>query len=228
MPPDAVDQLCRLWDSAGLPADRWPEAVDCFGRFWTLIQAHNARAGLTAAGGEDDFRLKHVADSLAALCVCGEPFAGPGELADVGSGAGLPGLILAVALPELRLTAVESNRRKADFIELAANELGLGDRVEVVARRSREIGHDQRYARRYRVVTARAVAPADKLIRDCRLLIAPGGSAVFYKTPPAVASELPLARREAARHGLTIDVSDILDLPGGAGTRQFLIISAPA
>jgi 16S rRNA G527 N7-methylase RsmG len=99
--------------------------------------------------------------------------------------------------------------------------------VEVVARRSRELGHDGRYRGRFAALTARAVAPAERLIRDCRLLLAPGGQAIFYKTPPSVAAELPLARREADKHGLTVSVSEVVELPLGAGKRQFIGVAAP-
>ena len=176
---------------------------------------------------EEDFHRKHVADSLTLLNVCGGLLAGPVELADVGSGAGLPGIVLAVALPELRLVAVESNRRKAAFVALAAGELGLAGRVRAVARRSRELGADPAYRGRFGVVTARAVATADKVIRDTRHLLAPGGSLVLYKTPATVTREIPLARREAFKHGLSVEASDRVVLPGGAGTRQFLRITRP-
>lgn len=223
----AKDQVRAFWIACGLGAEAWPEAIQSYERYWDLIRAHDAEAGLMGRVSGEDFQLKHVADSLAVLAA----FAGlldAAALADVGCGAGLPGVVLAAALPRLRLTAIESNRRKASFLELAAAELGLADRVEVVPRRSRELGHDGNYRHRFDVVTARAVAPAEKLIRDCRLLIAPGGSAIFYKTPESMAAELPLARREAHKHGLTVESSEVVELPGGAGRRQFIRVIAPA
>jgi len=148
------------------------------------------------------------------------------ELADVGCGAGLPGFVLAIALPELRVAAIESNRRKARFLELAAGDLGLSGRVHVVNRRSRELAHDTQHRRRYRIVTARAVAAADKLIADCRGLLAPGGVLAMYKTPPAIAAERDGARRQAGNHRLTLATGEVIDLPAGAGTRQFLLARA--
>ncbi len=174
-----------------------------------------------------DFYLKHVCDSLAVLLAYPELLRRPARLADVGCGAGLPGLVLAGALPDLYLTAIESNRKKSAFLALAAEALGLADRVQVLARRSREVGHDQRFRRRFDVVTARAAGSCEKLIRDCRLLIAPGGSAIFYKTPGALRAETPPARREARKHKLAVEVSGIITLPAGAGTRQFLRVVAP-
>ncbi len=230
-PPSPPEQTTRhlhsLWTRCALPENRWADALRLFGKHWSLIRASPAARDLTAARNAGEFLLKHVADSLLVLRAFPGLLDGPVLLADVGSGAGLPGLVLAAALPLAHVTLVESNRRKAGFLALAAETLGLARRVEVATRRSRELGHDEQYAHCFGVVTARAVAPADKLLRDCRLLLAPGGSAVFYKTPPAVRAELPLAEREAGKHKLRIEVSEVLELPGGAGARQFVRVRAP-
>ncbi len=224
---EIIHYLHWLWTRCALPENRWADALGLFGRHWSLIRASPAAGDLTAARDAGEFLLKHVADSLLVLRAFPGLLDGPVLCADVGSGAGLPGLVLAAALPLAHVTLVESNRRKAGFLALAVETLGLARRVEVATRRSRELGHDGQYAGCFGVVTARAVAPADKLIRDCRLLLAPGGSAVFYKTPPAVRAELPLAEREAGKHKLAIEVSEVLELPGGAGTRQFVRVRAP-
>jgi len=221
----SLGQLRRFWESCHLDAAGWADAADRFERYRRLILAHKDRAGLMGRVSEEDFHLKHLADSLAVLAVWPDLPAGAAELADVGCGAGLPGIVLAVAIPELRVTAIESNRAKADFVAMAAAELHLADRVEVVARRSRELAGDARYAGRFGVVVARAVAAADKVTRDTRRLLAPGGSIVLYKTPAAVAEEMPLAAREAGKYGLSVEASDPVALPGGAGTRQFLRIT---
>ena len=225
----AEDQahLRDFWIGCGLPARDWPAAIARYARYRQLIEAHNAAAALMGPAGTRDFHLKHVADSLAVLKVYPHLLGGAVRLADVGCGAGLPGIVLAIALPELLLTAVESNRRKADFVAMAAEELELADRIRVLPRRSRELAADQRYAHAFDVVTVRAVAPAEKLIRDCRRLIAAGGSAILYKTPEAVAGELPAARRLAQRHGLAVEASEPLALPAGAGRRQFIRVTAP-
>ena len=218
----AKDQVRSFWIACGLSEEAWPEAIEAYGRYWDLIQAYNARASLIGRVSGKDFYLKHVADSLAVLMAFPHLLDAGAALADVGCGAGLPGIVLALAMPRLRLTAIEPKRRKAGFVSMAVDALRLGDRVEIVARPSRELGHDEGYRGRFHVVTARAVAPAEKLIRDCRLLLAAGGSAIFYKTPGTVATEMPLARREADKHKLTLETSEIIALPAGAGKRQFL------
>jgi len=224
---DSEEQLHGFWRGCGLPERAWAGALGLYRKYWHLIEAGNAAAGLMGKVSGEDFCLKHVADSLAVLPAWPELLARSRRLADVGCGAGLPGIVLAVALPHLHLTAIESDRKKAAFVAAAIEELHLAGRAEVVARRSRELGHDERFRGRFDAVTARAVAPAERLIRDCRLLVAPGGSALFYKTPAGVAGELAGCRREARKHKLTIETSAVIDLPGGTGRRQFLRVQAP-
>lgn len=219
--------LHQFWLSCGLAEDALAEALESYRRYYELILAHNEAAGLMGRVSAQDFYSKHVADSLAVLSVWPDVLTGSVHLADVGCGAGLPGIVLAVALPELRLTAIESNHRKADFVEMAAAELGLAGRVEVLAVRSRQLGHDDRYRNQFDVVTTRAVAPAGKVIRDVRMLIAPGGSAILYKTPATVTAEESLAHRQADKYKLAIEISETIALPAGAGTRQFVRIIAP-
>ncbi len=94
---------------------------------------------------------------------------------DVGSGAGLPGIPLAIARPDLSVTLLEPLLRRTTFLEPVVRELGLGDRVRVVRARA-EDHHEQ-----YDVVTARALAPLDRLIRWCRPLLKDGGTLLALK-----------------------------------------------
>lgn len=99
-----------------------------------------------------------------------------GEVADVGSGAGLPGLVLAIARPDCRVVLVEPLLRRSVFLTETVDELGL-ENVEVVRARAEELhGH-----RTFAVVTARAVAALDKLARWTLPLVAPGGDLVAMK-----------------------------------------------
>ena len=221
------DDLLDFWTACGLPPQRWPEARRAYQRFGELIAAEQ-HVSLMGPQAQRTFFTKHVADSLAGLIALPRLLAGPVRLADVGSGAGLPAIVLAIALPELHAAAIESHLKKADFLASAARELGLGERFEVIPRHSREAARDERYAHRFDVVAARAVGPACRLVHDCRLLLAPGGTGLLYKTPVGVAQELELAQREAGKHGMDVRTSPIIRLPGAAGDRQFILVTAPA
>lgn len=98
------------------------------------------------------------------------------DVADIGSGAGLPGLVLALARPDLRVTLVEPLLRRTTFLDEVVEELGL---EQVTVRRGRA---DALHGRQtFDVVTARAVAPLDRLLTWCMPLVAPHGVLVAMK-----------------------------------------------
>jgi 16S rRNA (guanine527-N7)-methyltransferase len=109
--------------------------------------------------------------------VVGEVIGRGATVVDVGSGAGLPGLALAIARPDLRVTLLEPLLRRTRFLEEAVETLGLADQVEVLRGRAEEL-HGQRT---WEVVTARAVAPLEKLARWCLPLAAAHGELVAMK-----------------------------------------------
>lgn len=120
-------------------------------------------------------------------------------VADVGSGAGLPGLPLSILRPDLQVDLVEPLLRRSDFLERAVDELGLGERVAVL--RTRAEDHDGRYD----VVTSRALAPLPRLIRWCRPLMARGGAIVALKGASA-SDEVAKMRGELNRAALVPEV----------------------
>jgi len=117
----------------------------------------------------------HVADALVALELV--PVRQARRIADLGSGAGFPGLVLAAALPSAQVVLVEANRRKCDFLERAAWEMELANTMVVASRaESWEEGAGNRD-----LVTARAVAPLAVLVEYAAPLLAPGGALVAWK-----------------------------------------------
>lgn len=112
------------------------------------------------------------------------------DVCDVGSGAGLPGIVLALSRPDLRVTLVEPLLRRATFLEEAVGSLELGN-VEVVRARAEEL-HGQR---EFSVVTARAVAPLERLLGWCMPLVREGGELVAMK---GSSIEAEIADAEAA------------------------------
>ena len=143
--------------------------------------------GLTAIESREDAYRVHVEGSLAALPHVAR-FDGP--ILDVGSGGGSPGIPLAAALPKRKVTLLESNARKAAFLERVA--AGFPN-VEVVRGRAEEQGVDA-----YGVVVARALAPPPVAAEWCLPLVRPSGGAVLYVGPTA---DLEAVARVAARVG---------------------------
>jgi 16S rRNA (guanine527-N7)-methyltransferase len=121
------------------------------------------------------------------------------SVADVGSGAGLPGIPLAILRADLQVDLVEPLLRRATFLTQAVDELGITDRVRVV--RARAEDHHQQYD----VVVARALAPLDRLVRWCDPLRSPAGIILALKGRSAP-DELAGAQKLLASRGLTGEV----------------------
>lgn len=100
-------------------------------------------------------------------------------VADVGTGAGLPGLVWAIARPDIHMTLIEPLLRRTTFLEEAVADLGL-DNVEVLRARAEDLVKERSHAT-YDVVTARAVAPLDRLGRWCLPLVSAGGVLLALK-----------------------------------------------
>jgi 16S rRNA (guanine527-N7)-methyltransferase len=123
---------------------------------------------------------------------------GPQRIIDVGSGGGLPGLPLRLARPDLSLTLLEANQRKAAFLVQAAARLQLED-VEVVAQRAEEAGRDPRHREAYDFALARALATMPVLVELCLPFVAVGGRLLAMKTDAV--EEAESARGAIARLG---------------------------
>ncbi len=179
-----------------LPAAR----IAALARFLALLERWNRVHNLTAIRDPHEAIDRHLVESLALL-----PLLRGERVADVGSGAGLPGMPLAIAEPGRRFTLIESRAKRVAFLRHAAGELGLGN-VEVAHGRAEDLRPERPFA----TVLARAVAPPAELLALCSPLIAPGGAAVLSTTPP-LAAELA---RLAPEHGLAKQA----EVPHGHGT----------
>lgn len=176
-----------------VPADLRPLAERLFGdrlelaeRFTGLLVTHGVERGLIGPREVDRLWERHVLN-------CALP-AQARTLADVGSGAGLPGLVIAIARPDLRVTLIETMQRRVTWLEEASAALGL--QVEVVRARAEEL-HGQRT---FDVVTARAVAALDKLARWTLPLVADHGHLLAMKGSSA-ATEIEAAEKTLRRLG---------------------------
>ncbi len=171
-------------------------------RYVDILSSRGIDWGLLGPREADRIWDRHILNSVAM-----EPLLPPGgSVVDVGSGAGLPGIPVAVLRPDLSVVLLEPLLRRYEFLRLAVEELGLTDRVTVI--RGRAEDHKQRYD----VVTCRAVAPLPRLLAWCAPLVAPGGRLVALKGTSAGA-EVSSARRELERLRLRARVEE-LELPG--------------
>ncbi len=155
----------------------------------------------------------HVEDSLTGLEV--EGLRKAGRVADIGSGAGFPGLVLAVALPHARVDLVESVGRKCEFMRGAISAAGIGN-ARVVNARSEELAvGGGREA--YDVVTARAVGRLSTLAELASPLLREDGVLVAWKGRRDAEEEAEMGR---AADSLAMRPVEILDVGGRAGSRH--------
>lgn len=183
-------------------------AAQLFGA--SIVQARSyaaelARRGeqLGLIGPQELTRLwsRHVVN-----CALLAPLLHPGRVGDVGSGAGLPGLVLAIARPDVELVLIEPMERRTDWLREEAERLGLSN-VEVVRGRAEDVGE-----LRLDQVTARAVSALRTLIPLTAPLVRVGGELLLMKGA-RVADEVESARKQIAKAHLR-DV-EVIELGGG-------------
>lgn len=155
---------------------------------------------------------RHVLNSLALSSAVPEG----ASVADLGSGAGLPGLVLAIGRSDLDVTLVEPLLRRATFLEEAIDALGLG-RVSVIRSRAEAL-HG---GRRFDIVTARAVAPLDRLLGWAMPLVASHGCLLAMKGTSA-ADEVAAASH--ALRTLRCAPAEVLELIGPVGSSTATVI----
>lgn len=147
------------------------EGVDAIGKdllvrhAWRVRQK-NSVMNLTRIVEPEAMAVKHVMDSLAARPIlAGTEDAAFKRVLDVGTGAGYPGLALAITMPELHVTLLDSTRKKIDFLEGVVAELGLASRVDCAWGRFDEWIRPRRHD--FDIVLARAVGPLPRLLEWC-------------------------------------------------------------
>lgn len=181
-------------------------------RFGLLLADQGELRGLIGPREMSRVWERHLLNSAAVV-----PFLGPGVLVDVGSGAGLPGLVIASMEPGRRVVLVEPMERRAVWLREAAETLELGN-VTVLRGRAEEV----RESVEADVVTARAVAAIDKLVKWCAPLLAADGRMALLKGRSA-ADELEAAKYSLRRAGLVGEIHQAPTVPGLEPTTVVLL-----
>lgn len=146
-------------------------------RFVQLLFAENEKQNLVSRKAGSEEIEQHVRDSLQLLEWVNLVNL---EVIDIGSGAGFPGLILAMACPQSRFTLLESDLKKSGFLQMVIEELGL-ENVLVIRERAEVLGQDRQYRNSYDVCTNRAVAAMSVVLEYGIPLIKRGGRVFLWK-----------------------------------------------
>ena len=175
-----------------------------FDQYADLLVTWNQKMNLTAITGREDIYIKHFYDCLLIL-KCHDLH---GTLADVGSGAGFPGLVLKIACPDLQVALIEPTGKRCRFLQEVVSQLNL-EGVEIINQRSEDYFHS---GIRYDYVTARAVSQLNILLELCLPLLKVNGHFIAMKGPKAV-DEAIQAEKALKVLGGKISRTDVLDLP---------------
>ena len=195
-------EIERRLKAAGTPVT--PAESAALAQFVALVLRWNAVYNLTGVRGADEIVDRHLVESMAL-----RPHLKGARIADVGSGAGLPGVPLAIAAPERRFTLIESRAKRVRFLRHVVAELNLAN-TEVAHSRA----EDLRVERAFDTVLARAVAPPAELLAVCRHLTAPGSILLL----------LTAAHLQDAFHGLAADFVPRNVPAGGPRLRSSIVL----
>jgi 16S rRNA (guanine527-N7)-methyltransferase len=186
------------------------EARDKLDRYLDLLAKWNRTYNLTAIRERTQMVTHHVHDALAVL-----PFLphGAARLLDVGTGGGVPGIPLAIARPDLRITLLDASHKKVSFLTQAVIELGLSN-VTPVASRVEAYAADPPFE----VVISRAFSDLASFTRLTAPLVAPHGQWIAMK------GALPLGEIAALPRTVCVIATPALQVPGLAAERHLVIM----
>ncbi len=191
---------------AALPLDLPDAAITRLLAYVGLLARWNATYNLSAVRDPAAMITRHLLDSLSIV-----PLVRGASLVDLGSGAGLPGIPLAIVAPERQVSVVDSNGKKTRFLRAAVRELGLAN-VSVLESRVEAVSG------RFDCVTARAFASLADMLGWGGHLLAPGGTWLALK------GRFPQDELDAVPAGFVIDAVLPLHVPGLDAERHAVII----
>jgi 16S rRNA (guanine527-N7)-methyltransferase len=205
---------------AALGLEASPVVLERFDRYLQELLAWKGKLNLTAAASAAAIIGLHFLDSLLPLTVW--EFPRDSRVADVGSGAGFPGIPLKFMRPDLQLTLVEASRRRVAFLEHLRSACDLGD-VEILWARAEALAQRPEYRDTFGVVVERATARIGAALELCLPFVAVGGAAILLKGP-GVIGEREVAAAVASRLGGQVESCEVRALPTTDRRRVALVV----
>ena len=185
-------------DEPAYAAELFGDRIEVARAFTHDLAQYGEELGLIGPLEAERLWSRHVVN-----CVLMAPLLRPGRVGDVGSGAGLPGLVLAIARPDVHLVLIEPMERRTDWLTAESDRLGL-ENVTVLRGRAEDVRPDPLLDQ----VTARAVSALSKLVPLCAPLLAPGGEMLFMKgarvDDEVVAAEKALRKARVRGHEVLV------------------------
>ena len=191
--------------------------IEQFNLYMQLLLDWNKKINLTAITEENEIILKHFVDSLTVLKHIGEN----DRIIDVGSGAGFPGIPIAIMMPNIKITLLDSLNKRINFLNEVKDKLALKN-VETIHSRSEDCGKDKKYREKYDVAIARAVANLSTLSEYLLPFVKLGGKMICMKGSE-IEQEVINAKNAIKKLGGKIDLIEDFYLPGSDIKRNIII-----
>ena len=190
------------------------------GIYLQLLVEWNKKMDLTAVCGDDEMLDRHFIDSLTVLR--SEMIGQNASVIDVGTGAGFPGMVLAMARADLKVTLMDAQQKRLNFLDAVREALEIKN-VCLVHKRAEEGARDSAHREQYDVAAARAVAPLNVLCEYLLPFVKTGGLALCWKGP-ALKNELESGRRASRILGGRLEMPIACPIEGRAWDHYILPI----
>lgn len=175
-----MEMLKKAIDTFG-----YDSSADTLGRFEKYMQfvlEWNEKVNLTAITDKEEFVKKHFIDSL--CCIAHDEYKNAGTVIDVGTGAGFPGMPLAIVSPDKQFLLIDSLNKRIKIINEIVGELGIKN-VKAIHGRAEELARQKEYREQFDICVSRAVSRLSVLSEYCLPFVKKGGWLAAYKGPDA-------------------------------------------
>ena len=190
-----------------------------FQKYFELLVEWNEKMNLTAITDESGVALKHFADSLSLLNFVDIPQ--NSTLADVGTGAGFPGVVLKIASPDIRLTLIDSLNKRLVFLNEVCSQLGID--AELIHSRAEDAARDEKLRESFDFVASRAVARMNVLSEYCLPYVKVGGAFCAMKGAQAN-EEFKESLNAINTLGGKLENKYFFELPENGGERAIAVV----
>lgn len=194
--------------------------LEQFQIYYDLLIETNKVMNLTSITEEKDVIYKHFIDSMALKCYID---ISRGKVIDIGSGAGFPGIPLAIIYPSTEFTLMDSLNKRIQFLNMIVEECELSN-VKTVHSRAEDLGHDAGYREKYDYCVSRAVANISVLLEYCIPFLKRGGQFISYKSGKAD-DEIMQSANAQKKLSCEFNTSYSFSIPDTDISRKFVVFN---
>ncbi len=176
------EQFCQLLEEEfsrfGFPLDT--KQIEQLTIYRTKLQQWNTHTNLTAITEDSEIIYRHFLDSVSVLNHCN--IRTGDSVVDIGTGAGFPGIVLKIYIPDIKLTLIEVSHKKVAFLRFLIAQLGFDTSIKVCAERAEICAQDDQFVNSYDWVLTRYITSLDKSVKYCVTMLKPTGQWIAYKS----------------------------------------------